>query len=97
MFRRSLVRLAKESKSRTIVRDPRKVATKIKSSQPLAVVPDNSNTEVQQYSQQQTQQPLPFVAPPEHHQSFASSLGSYAVLGAGVTMGFMLVRVILGG
>ena len=78
---------------RQIVRDPRiKAKTKILQKQQLAVInPENTKNEVS------AQQNGMFHNNDHPHQSLASSLGSYVVLGVGVSLGFAIVGLIFGG
>jgi hypothetical protein len=88
--RRSVVKMASQKASRTVVRDPRKPRK-----MPSAVVARQEEiTSMQQ--QQQNPQPLPFSPSSENQQSIGSSLGSYALAGAGMAMGFVLVGAIFG-
>ncbi len=52
----------------------------------------------QKHEIQEQPQPPPFLQQPSPHppQTLASSLGSYAVAGVGVTLGVVLVRLVLG-
>ena len=83
MYRRSLVVLSK----RTVVRDPRKTATKNK----LAPIQQAAD-EVAMTRPQQT--PLPIT--PQQPQSVGGTLGFYMLAGAGVSVGFALVGALLG-
>mmetsp|Transcript_16510 Transcript_16510/g.23547 ORF Transcript_16510/g.23547 Transcript_16510/m.23547 type:complete len:104 (-) Transcript_16510:694-1005(-) len=78
---------------RQIVRDPRiKAQTKTLQKQQLAVInPENTKNEVS------AQQNGMFHNNDHPHQSLASSLGSYIVLGVGVSLGFAIVGLIFGG
>mmetsp|Transcript_14077 Transcript_14077/g.21047 ORF Transcript_14077/g.21047 Transcript_14077/m.21047 type:complete len:93 (+) Transcript_14077:108-386(+) len=91
MFRRTLVQLSKTAE-RTIVRDPRK--NKLKPN-PAAIVQQQ-----QEQEHLKARPPVPWpLAPGDHNeqsQSVGSSLGSYALAGAGMAMGFALVRVVFG-
>jgi hypothetical protein len=82
--------------SRQIVRDPRIKAKEKEASserQQLAVVaPDNV---AKTYDDPLRNQISPKNE--QSQQSFGSSLGTYVVLGAGVSLGFALVRLVLGG
>lgn len=94
MFRRSLVQLSKTTK-RTIVRDPRKNKPK---PAPASIV--QQPQEEDQQGQLKARPPVPWpLAPGDHNeqtQGVASSLGSYALAGAGMAMGFALMRVVFG-
>ena len=106
MLRRSLITLssnvknramattrASSSKARTIVRDPRK-AKKKKTS--LTVVDQHEQGQLQQ-NQQQSQRPvMPFEPSQQNQQSVGSTLGSYMLMGAGMSFGIILVRSIIG-
>ncbi len=87
MFRRSLVQLSGKAE-RTIVRDPRKNKAKLS-----ALVKQQEET--QQLSETQPPPP-PFAPSAQDQQSMGSSLGSYALAGAGMAMGFTLVRLVFG-
>lgn len=88
MLRRSLVVLAKQTEKRTIVRDPRKRAVpSVQESQPP--------TEIE--PPPQNRQPLPFEPSQQNQQSVGSTLGSYAIMGAGVALGFAFIGALFGG
>ena len=76
-------------KGRTIVRDPRKKAVP-------AVIPEPVD-QVQEQQQQQQPPPLPYQPTPENQQAVGSSLGSYALMGAGMAVGFSIVGALFGG
>ncbi len=83
--------------SRQIVRDPRIKAKEKEASserQQLAVVAPDNNAAKTYVAPLQNQ-----ISPnnEQSQQSFGSSLGTYVVLGAGVSLGFALVRLVLGG
>jgi hypothetical protein len=89
MFRRSLRVLAQPSARRTVVRDPRKRKT---------IVPSTSIVPSEESHMQPAPQPppqTPFLLQ-QQQGSFGATLGSYAMAGVGVTLGFALVRVVLG-
>ena len=86
MLRRSLVVLAKQGETRTVVRDPRKRA--------VPVIRADQSTEIQQ--QQSTRPPMPFEPTQQNQQAVGSSLGSYVLMGAGVAVGFAIVGALLG-
>jgi hypothetical protein len=88
MFRRSIPILSKQA-SRTIVRDPRKRKAA------LSAIVKQQEQEESQLSHQQAFPP-PFAPTEQNQQSLGSSLGSYALAGAGMAMGFALVRVVFG-
>ena len=87
MLRRSIPILSKKA-SRTIVRDPRKRKAA------LSAIVERQEEEKRLARQQESP---PAFAPSSHdQQSVGSSLGSYALAGAGMAMGFALVRVVFG-
>lgn len=95
MFRATrALQLSKEMK-RTVVRDPRKNRAalsqiKIREEEEASQVPAHH----QQHNSIQNTNPM---APPQQgQQSFASTMGSYVLYGAGITLGFTLVRLIVG-
>ena len=88
MYRRSFVLLSKEVEKRTIVRDPRKRA--------VPAVQAGEPTEVQP-QQPPARNPMPFEPTQQNQQSVGSTLGSYAIMGAGVAIGFAIVGAIFGG
>lgn len=90
MLRRSLVVLSRQAEKRTIVRDPRKRAVP-------AVRAEEQPTEIQPQQQQTNRNPLPFEPSQQNQQSVGSTLGSYAIMGAGVALGFAVVGAIFGG
>ncbi len=93
MLRRVPTRLLFSSKAgRTIVRDPRKTKNAAPSSA-LQLKPDEREGEVQTPPQVK---PVPFAPSIENQESVGSTLGSYALAGVGMTMGFALVRVLFG-
>jgi hypothetical protein len=77
---------------RTIVRDPRK-----KKNAPilsaLQLKQDKWEREVQTPPQAT---PVPFAPSRQNQESVGSTLGSYALAGVGMTLGFALVRVLFG-
>jgi len=46
--------------------------------------------------QQQQFKPLPFDPPPEQRQSVGSTMGSYLLMGVGVSLGFAIVGAFIG-
>lgn len=82
------------SGGRQIVRDPRiKSKVKIESEKQIVSTPDNvtnSFTPTNIFNSATTEQP-------PQSSGFASTLGTYVVLGAGVSLGFALVSLVLGG
>jgi hypothetical protein len=93
MLRISFRQLSNTSKTgRAIVRDPRKKRPRVSS----ALV--NRDEEKEQGSLQETQSsnPLPFAPPESTQQSLGSTLGSYMVMGAGVSLGFAVVGALFG-
>mmetsp|Transcript_22225 Transcript_22225/g.26776 ORF Transcript_22225/g.26776 Transcript_22225/m.26776 type:complete len:95 (-) Transcript_22225:119-403(-) len=92
MLRRSLPILSKKG-GRTIVRDPRKKRlTSIPPEQQTGVVP--SVPEQQQLANRPPA--LPFEPSQQNQQSVGSTLGSYVLMGAGVSIGFVLVGALFG-
>mmetsp|Transcript_35946 Transcript_35946/g.86897 ORF Transcript_35946/g.86897 Transcript_35946/m.86897 type:complete len:95 (-) Transcript_35946:204-488(-) len=93
MFRRSLVVLAK-NRPRTIVRDPRKKRLP-------AAVSQNSLTQQQELEQQQSQiqerQQMAFEPSRQNQHSIGSTMGSYALAGFGMSIGFAFVGALFGG
>jgi hypothetical protein len=98
MFRATrALQLSKQVK-RTIVRDPRK--NKAALSQ-IKVREDETSPLVSDQQQQQQQQNFlqntnPMAPPQQGQQSFGSTMGSYVLYGAGITLGFTLVRLVVG-
>mmetsp|Transcript_1626 Transcript_1626/g.2425 ORF Transcript_1626/g.2425 Transcript_1626/m.2425 type:complete len:94 (+) Transcript_1626:239-520(+) len=92
MFRRSLVQLSNNSTKapRTIIRDPRKNKA---AKSAIAVKQEELSSQLQQ---QEPPPPVPFAPSENNLQSVGSSLGSYALAGAGMAMGFTLVGAIFG-
>jgi hypothetical protein len=86
MLRRTLVNLSKQGK-RTIVRDPRK-------RQVPSVVPPQvtSPQEIQE-----SRQPFAFEPTTQNQQSVGSTMGSYMLAGAGMSVGFSIVGLLFGG
>jgi hypothetical protein len=86
MLQRTVVALSKQGK-RTIVRDPRK-------KQVPSVVPPQvaSPREIQE-----TRQPLAFEPTTQNQQSVGSTMGSYMLAGAGISIGFSIVGAVFGG
>mmetsp|Transcript_5407 Transcript_5407/g.7947 ORF Transcript_5407/g.7947 Transcript_5407/m.7947 type:complete len:95 (-) Transcript_5407:126-410(-) len=92
MLRRSLPLLSKRG-DRTIIRDPRKKRPPaIPPEQQTGVVP--SVPEQQQFGNRPL--PLPFEPSQQNQQSVGSTLGSYVLMGAGVSIGFVLVGALFG-
>jgi hypothetical protein len=92
MYRRSLRVLAQQSARRTVVRDPRKRPPK------TTIVPSTSIVPSEDSRMQPAPQPppqTPFLMQ-QQQGSVGSTLGSYALMGVGVTLGMVLVRVVLG-
>lgn len=110
MFRRSLQQLAGKStnKPRKVVRDPRKIKKKRMEEQNhltkvISTTDSYGDSNIENYpvkSQLTTNTPPahPFqsMAQNNDQQSFGSSLGTYVILGVGVTMGVTLVRLVIG-
>ena len=93
MYRRSLIALARQG-GRTIVRDPRK-----KRLPAVRVVNDDKAKDENQTPsvyQSSPGKPLPFEPSSQNQESLGSSLASYALAGVGVSLGFILVRVVTG-
>ncbi len=93
MFRRSIISLSTSKGGRTIVRDPRK--NKKVPRQLSAVQVQREETINTQFPKPVT--PLPF-APRSDERSggIGSTLGSYVLAGVGVTLGFTVVKLVLG-
>ena len=92
MFRRSLATLSNRNSnasSRTVVRDPRKNKTAL--SQLV-----KQEEEEQHLVNQADSHPPPFAPSQPNQQSIGSSLGSYALAGAGMSLGFILVGAVFG-
>lgn len=93
MFRATrALQLSKQVK-RTIVRDPRK--NKAALSQ-IKVREDETSHLQQQQQHQFLQNTNPMAPPQQGQQSFGSTMGSYVLYGAGITLGFTLVRLVVG-
>jgi hypothetical protein len=90
MYRRSIVALAKQT-GRTIVRDPRKKSTRLP-----AVHPEDPSQLEHVPPPLPERQPLPFEPSNQNQESLGSTMASYVLAGIGVTLGFTLVRVIVG-
>lgn len=95
MYRRSLIALARQG-GRTIVRDPRK-----KRLPAVRVVNDDDKAKDENqtpsvYQSSSPGKPLPFEPSSQSQESVGSSLASYALAGVGVSLGFILVRVVTG-
>ena len=97
MFRRSLLAMQGKPK-RTVVRDPRKSKKKTmtkavslrQEDQPADQFPIEANPS-------NSPPPTPFHRMAQNQeQSVGSTFGTYMLLGAGVTMGFTVVRLIFG-
>lgn len=84
MLRRSLVLLSKPR--RTIVRDPRK--------RRIPSIPHHAPAEI---DQTQERRPLSFEPSSENQSAVGSSLGSFALAGAGMALGFSIVGAVFGG
>jgi len=82
-------------KKRKVVRDPRKGSkgTKV---QTLVRMEEEENNRRLQEIHNGDEKRLPFGPSYENEQSVGSSLGSYALAGAGMALGFTLVRVVFG-
>lgn len=89
-----LAAAATKRSSRTIVRDPRK-NKKPSPTQALATT-DEHESQQNQLMQQQQQQQLPFPPLNSNSGTSSSELGSYMLAGAGMALGFTLVRVLFG-
>ena len=96
MFRRSIIRLsASKGGGRTIVRDPRKNK---KSSRSLPAVQAQRGEETQVNSQfhKPMTPPLPLAPHSAGDGGVGSTLGSYVLAGVGMTLGFTVVKLVLG-
>jgi len=96
MFRRSLVTLSNRNSnasSRTVVRDPRKNKTALSQ---LVKQEQEDEQDEQHLVNQTDSHPLPFSPSQPNQQSIGSSLGSYALAGAGMSLGFILVGAVFG-
>lgn len=99
MLRVTAARLSKQAPpaGRTIIRDPRK--NKAILSQIQVVKDEHSQSQLTQHSDghHSIQSANPMVPQPSHGQSsFGATMGSYVLYGAGITLGFTLVKLILG-
>jgi preprotein translocase subunit SecF len=92
MLRRTVVLLSTKKPGRKIVRDPRQ--------QRVPSVRTSVPAEVQQQTlqevPQQQQQPMVFEPTSQNQQSVGSTLGSYALAGGGMAIGFSIVGAIFG-
>ena len=98
MLRKTAIRLCSaKSNGRTIVRDPRKKKS-FKLGQPSAVVEVTPEDKVSESNIQPTPtvSPLSFGPSSQNQESVGSALGSYALAGVGITLGFTLVKLING-
>ena len=75
---------------RTVVRDPRKK----KIITPTSAVKVREDTEIQQTPV--TPPAAPFAPSGQNQERVGSTLGSYALAGVGMTLGFTLVKVVFG-
>ena len=89
---RRLSSKANSSSGRTIVRDPRKK----KAIKPTVAVQVPETSESLQTPLKPTNENLPFAPSDQNQQSVGSTLGTYALAGVGMTLGFTLVRVLFG-
>ena len=80
------------TKKRKIVRDPRRGS---KQTQTLAKIAEHEE-HMNQLSHQHQQSPLPFEPNQANQQSIGSSMGAYALAGAGMALGFTIVGLIFG-
>ena len=90
MLRRSLCIMNKAGSGgkRTVVRDPRRQKSR---SSPAVVTPDDTHLPAQQQQpQQQMKNPFPL-------QPVQGGLGSFVLMGAGMSIGFALVGALFGG
>jgi len=86
-----LSKITPDGASRTIVRDPRKNKTA------LSQLVKQEQKEEQLVSQQRENHPPSLFAPSEQNQSsIGSSFASYALAGAGMSLGFILVGAVFG-
>lgn len=90
MFRRSIPILSKKAPSRTIVRDPRKNRAAV------SQLVEQQENEIANQSNDNSGPVQPFEPSTQNQQSLGSTLGSYALAGVGMSMGFALVRVVFG-
>ena len=95
MLCRSLIRLSASTKNtaRTIVRDPRKKKSNPSSA---ALQLNRELNQVDNELNKPVTPPIPFAPSQENQDGVGSTLGSYVLAGVGVTMGFTLVKIILG-
>jgi hypothetical protein len=96
-FRVSLIKQAAVNRgSRTIVRDPRKNVPKSSPKGMNHQIVVQSQSSQKQISPTLSSPPQPFAPSQENQQSVGSALVSYALAGAGMTLGFVLVGAIFG-
>lgn len=96
MLRRSAILLSKQP-NRTIVRDPRKMRVPSSVQTPDHLPAEAEEQQHQHHLQHQQRQPLPFEPNQQNQQAVGSSLASYVLAGAGMTIGFSIVGAIFGG
>jgi len=105
MFRRSLLQLRaasqKSNVGRTVVRDPRKTRVKKDTAKAISVVNqeahDLTHNQQNMHMQPSHSQQNPFQAmAQDKEQTVGSAFATYALLGAGVTLGVTFVRLIIG-
>mmetsp|Transcript_29284 Transcript_29284/g.43172 ORF Transcript_29284/g.43172 Transcript_29284/m.43172 type:complete len:94 (-) Transcript_29284:35-316(-) len=92
MYRRSIALLAEKGK-RTIVRDPRKrkLPAIQRTQDALEAVQEQDPPPVE------VRQRMAFEPMEQNQQAVGSTLGSYALMGAGMAVGFSIVGAIFGG
>lgn len=76
------------NRGRTVVRDPRKRKN--------AISAVSANETFLQPQDDVNKKPMMFQPSQQNVQSLGSTLGAYMLMGAGVSMGFVFVRLILG-
>ena len=86
---RRLSSKASSSSGRTVIRDPRKK----KAIKPASAVQVREDSQSLQTPFKPT---VPFAPSDKTQESVGSTLGTYALAGVGMTLGFTLVRVVLG-
>ena len=84
-----------DGKKRKVVRDPRKGSKGTKAQMLVRMEEEENNRRLQEIRNGDEKR-LPFSPSYENEQSVGSSLGSYALAGAGMALGFTLVRVVFG-
>ena len=97
MFRRSLLSMQANAR-RTVVRDPRKTKKKTVT-KAVSIRQENQSADhfPMQSNPSNSPPPTPFHGMAQNQeQSVGSTFGTYMLLGAGVTMGFTVVRLIFG-